>query len=105
MLSLSICCLFRVFAFLCFVVLCFVMDPQTQTGFTDIYAQSLSADCDLDLWPSDMVLVHNTSSCPDNQLFLNHFQILPCITKLWVRHKQVSLKSMYNLSADCNLDL
>ena len=78
---------------------------QTQTGFTDIYAQSLRADCDLDLWPSDMVLVRNTSPCPDNQLFLNHLQILPCITKLWVRHKQVSLKTMQNLSADCHLDL
>ena len=78
---------------------------QTRTCFTDIYAQSLSADCDLDLWPSDMVLVRNTSSCPDNQLFLNHFQILPCITKLWVGHKQVSRKSMHNLSADCDFDL
>ena len=78
---------------------------QTRTGFTDIYAQSLSADFDLDLWPSDMVLVRNTSSCPDNQLFLNHFKILPCITKLWVGHKQVSLKSINNLSADCDLDL
>ena len=58
------------------------------------------ADCDLNLWPSDMILVRNTSSCPDNQLFLNNFQILPCITKLWVGHKQVSLKSMHNLSAE-----
>ena len=78
---------------------------QTRTGFTDIYAHSLSVDCDLDLWPSDMVLVHNTSYCPDNQLFLNHFKILPCITKLWVGHKQVSLKSMHNLSGNCGLDL
>ena len=78
---------------------------QTRTGSTDISAQSLSADCDLDLRPSDMNLVRNTSSCPDSQLFLNHFQILPCITKSWVGHKQVSLKSMHNLSADSDLDL
>ena len=29
---------------------------QTQTGFTEAYAQSLSVDCDLDLWPGHMVL-------------------------------------------------
>ena len=39
---------------------------QIRTGFTDIYAQSLSADCNLDLWPSDMIFVRNTLSCPDN---------------------------------------
>ena len=32
-----------------------VMD-RTRTDFTEVYAQSLSADCDLDLSPSDMVL-------------------------------------------------
>ena len=41
---------------------------RTRTGFTEVYAQSLSADCDLDLWPSDMVLVRNTSSCHDDHL-------------------------------------
>ena len=30
---------------------------RTRTGFTEVYAQSLSATCDLDLLPSDMVLV------------------------------------------------
>ena len=30
---------------------------RTRTGFTIVNAQSLSADCDLDLWPNDMVLV------------------------------------------------
>ena len=35
---------------------------QTQTGFTEIYTQSLSADCyiHVDLWHNDMVLVHDT---------------------------------------------
>ena len=41
---------------------------RTGTGFTDVYAQNLSADCDLDLWSSDMVLVPNTSSCHDEHL-------------------------------------
>ena len=37
----------------------------------------LSADCDLDLWPSDMVLVRDTSSCHDAHLcqmiFRSHY--------------------------------
>ena len=41
---------------------------RTRTGFTEVFAKSLSADCDLDLWPSDMVLVRNTSSCHDDHL-------------------------------------
>ena len=50
-----------------------VMGP-TRTGFTEVYAHSLSVDCDLDLWPSDIVLVRDTSSCHDDycaKLFLN----------------------------------
>ena len=35
---------------------------RTQTGFTEVYAQSLSVDCDLDLSPSDMILVRDTLS-------------------------------------------
>ena len=41
---------------------------RTQTGFTEVYVQSLSADCDLDLWPRGMVLVRHTSSCHDDRL-------------------------------------
>ena len=56
-----------------------VMD-RTWTGFTEVYAQSLSADCDLDLWPSDMVLVLNISSCHDDHLcqiiFKSHHVLL-----------------------------
>ena len=29
----------------------------TQTGSTEVYAQSVSAECDFDLQPSDMVLI------------------------------------------------
>ena len=32
---------------------------RTRTGTTEAYAQSLSVDCDLDLRPSDMVLVRD----------------------------------------------
>ena len=41
---------------------------QTQTGFTEVYAQSLSADCDLDNWPSNMVPDRNTSSSHNDHL-------------------------------------
>ena len=40
----------------------------TRTGFTEVYAQSLSADCDLDLSRSEMDLIRNTLSCHDNYL-------------------------------------
>ena len=38
---------------------------QTQTGFI---AQSLSADCDHEPWPSDMVLLYDISSIHDYHL-------------------------------------
>ena len=37
-------------------------------GFTEVYAQSLSADCDLDLQHSDKILVSDTLSCHENHL-------------------------------------
>ena len=33
-----------------------------------VYAQSLNADCALDLWSSDMVLIHDILSCHDDHL-------------------------------------
>ena len=39
---------------------------RKRTGFTEVYAQSLNADCDLDLSPSDMVLFHDILSCYDD---------------------------------------
>ena len=42
---------------------------QMRTGFTEIYAQSLRADCDIDLWSTDMVLVHDTLFCHDDHLY------------------------------------
>ena len=42
---------------------------RTQTGTTEVYAQSFSVECDLDLWPSGMVLVRVTSSCHDDNLY------------------------------------
>ena len=41
---------------------------RTLTDFTEAYALSLSEDCDLDLQPSDMVLVCDTLSYHDNYL-------------------------------------
>ena len=40
----------------------------TRTGFAEVYAQSLSADSDLELCPSDTVLASDTSSCHDYPL-------------------------------------
>ena len=45
---------------------------QTLTGFTKAYAQTVNADCDLDLWPSDMVLACNTFSCLDDIIIKSH---------------------------------
>ena len=38
----------------------------THTGFTKAYAQSLSMDFDLDLWPSNMVFIRDTLSGHDD---------------------------------------
>ena len=38
---------------------------QTCTVFTEAYAQCLRADCDLDLGPSNTILVCDISSCHD----------------------------------------
>ena len=77
----------------------------TRTGFTEVYAQSLSADCDLDLWPSDTVLVCDTSSCHDNHLcqiiFKSHLhnkvmgRTRKCFTEVYAQ----------SLNADCDLVL
>ena len=47
---------------------------RTRTGFTQVYAQSLSADCDLNLWPSEMVLFRDISTCHDDLLCLMTFK-------------------------------
>ena len=50
---------------------------RTRTGTAEVYAQSLSVDCDFDLLPSDMVLVRDTLSCHDDYLcqimFKSHY--------------------------------
>ena len=71
---------------------------QIQTGLCEIYAQSLSADCDIDLWPNNMVLVHDILFCHDDHNFVsNHFQIPPCVTKIWSWHEQASLEPMHKV--------
>ena len=47
---------------------------RTRTYFMEVYAQSLKANRDLDLLPSDMVFVCDTSSCHDNYLCKIIFQ-------------------------------
>ena len=47
---------------------------RTRIGFTEVYAQSIIADCDLDLKSSDMVLVRDTLSCHDDHLCQNIFK-------------------------------
>ena len=37
-------------------------------GFTETYGKSLSADCDLDLLPSNVVFIRDTSSGHDDHL-------------------------------------
>ena len=47
----------------------------TRIGFNEIYAQSLSADSDLDLCPRDMFFVCDTSSCHDDHLCETTFKL------------------------------
>ena len=54
---------------------------RTRTGFTEVYAESLSSDCDLDLGPSYMVPVRETSSCHDDH-FTKLFSNPTVMTKL-----------------------
>ena len=42
---------------------------RTLIGTTEVYAQSLSADYDLDLWLSYMILVRDSSSCHDDNMW------------------------------------
>ena len=41
---------------------------RKRTGFTEFYAQSLSADCHLSFWPSNMALVQDILSGHDDNL-------------------------------------
>ena len=76
---------------------------RTQTGCTEVYAQSLSAESDLDLWPSKMVLVRDTSSCHDWWSYVrNYFQIPTCMG--WTRSGFTEVYAQ-SLSADRDLDL
>lgn len=47
---------------------------QTQTGFSEIYAQHLSADCDIDLCHNNMVFAHDTLFGHADHLYLNNFK-------------------------------
>ena len=81
-----------------------VMD-RTRTGSTEVYAQSLSLDCDLELRPSDMINVRDISSCHDNHLhqiiFKSHYAY-----KVMGRTR-TGFTEIYaqSLSVNCDLDL
>ena len=45
-----------------------------KSDFTEIYAQSLIAYCDIDLRSRDMVLVHDTLVCHDDRLYHNNLK-------------------------------
>ena len=78
---------------------------RARTGTTEVYAQSLSADCDLDFRPSDMVLVRNTSSCHDDHLCQIIFK--PTMPNKVMGRTQTGFTEVYarSLSEDCDLDL
>ena len=78
---------------------------QTQTGFTEIYAQSLSADCDIDLWPNDMVLVHDTLFCHDDHLYQPIFRIHHAWQSMVLTWTSFTEAYAQCLRADCDLDL
>ena len=77
-----------------------------KTGSTEVYAQSLSADCDLNLWPSNMVYVHDTSSCHDDHLCQIIFSNPTMHDKVMDGTRTGSAEVYAQiLSADCDLDL
>ena len=78
---------------------------RTHTGFTEAHAQSLSADCESDLCPSDMVLVRDTSSCHDDHLC--HIIFNPTMYNNVMGRTRTGFTEVYaqTLSADCESDL
>ena len=78
---------------------------RTRTGSTEVYAQSLSVDCDLDLCPSDMVLVRDTSSCHDDHSC--QIIIKSTMHNRVMGRTRTGFTEVYaqNLRADCDVDL
>ena len=86
----------------------------TRTGFTEVYAQSFSADCDLDLCSSDMTL---TFVLVTGFLFFTHRLVKmiicaklfsnPTLHNKVMSRTQTGFTEVYaqSLSVDCNLDL
>ena len=74
---------------------------QTRTGFTEIYAQSLRADCATDLWPTDMehwfvIMIICT------KLFSNPTMHDKVMVLTWTSFIEAYAQS---LNANCDLDL
>ena len=70
---------------------------RTRKGFNRAYAERLIANCALDLWSCDIVfaLVALDTILVWYSFVPNNFQIPPCKTKLWARHKKVSSGPIY----------
>ena len=68
----------------------------TRTGFTEVYAQSLSADCNFDLYPSDMV--HIQTHCLVMIIICAKLFLDPIMhNKVMGRIRTGSLKSMHKV--------
>ena len=75
-------------------------------SFTKANAQSLSGHCDLDLWPSNMVLVCNTLFCHDAYLCHIIFKSHQAWQSYGLdRNRNRFHWRIWSFSADCDLDL
>ena len=74
-------------------------------SFTVAYAQRFRANRDLDLWPSDMVLACDTSSCHVYNLCQIIFKSHNAIQSFGPDTKRFQRNLCTKLSANCDLDL
>ena len=72
---------------------------------TQIYAQSLSADCGIDLWPNDMILLHDTLFCHDDHLYQIIFKSHHAWQSYGSDMNKLHLGYAQCLRTDCDLDL
>ena len=78
---------------------------QTGTGITEGYAQSLSANCDFDIWPTTMILIHDTSSCHNDYLCQIIFKSHHAWQSYGLDTNSSTEAYEKSLRVDCDLDL
>ena len=80
---------------------------QIRTGFTEIYAQSLSADCDIhvNLWPNNMVLVRDKLFCHDDHLYQIVFKSRHACPNYWPDINRFHWSICTKFKNGLNLDL